>query len=143
MPGNAPAAKTIDMSDSPVAETLTSIGQTIVIKGDVQAGEHLVVEGRIEGRITVADHGLAVGKGGRIDAEVVARTITVRGHADGQLTGSEYVEVLASGRVRGRIVTSTLVIDDGAYFTGSVDPSLSQTVMAVTRHRLRGHGDEA
>ncbi len=133
----------VPVPDLDVPEGVTSIGRTIVIKGDVRADEHLIVEGTIEGRIVVPEHGLAIGKHGRVNSEILAKTITVLGQADGKLTATERVELLKSGRVRGRIVTTTLIMDEGAIFNGVVDPTLTDTVMAVARHRLKQQGDEA
>ena len=73
---------------------------------------------------------------------MLARTITVLGQADGKLTATERVELLKSGRVTGRIVTASLIIDEGAVFNGVVDPTLADTVMAVSRHRLKRQKDE-
>ena len=75
-------------------------------------------------------------------SEILARTITVLGQVDGKLTATERVELLKSGRVQGRIVAATLIIDEGAHFNGVVDPTLTETVMAVGRYRLRQQGDE-
>lgn len=118
-------------------DAATSIGRTIVIKGDIVADEHLIIEGRVEGRITLPEHGLSVGKHGCVNSEVLAQTITVLGQATGKLTATERVELLKNGRVEGRIVTETLIVDEGALFNGTVDPTLTDTVVAVSRHRLK------
>ena len=44
------ADELVPLPDLDVPEGVTSIGRTIVIKGDVQADEHLIVEGQVEGR---------------------------------------------------------------------------------------------
>ncbi len=125
-----------------VPDGVTLIGRTIVIKGEVRADEHLIVEGQVDGRIMVPKHGLAVGAHGRVTSEILARTITVLGQVDGKLTATERVELLKSGRVQGRIVAATLIINEGAHFNGVVDPTLTETVMAVGCYRLRQQGDE-
>ena len=129
------ADELVPLPDLDVPGGVTSIGQTIVIKGDVRADEHLIVEGQVEGRLMVPEHG-------RVSSEMLARTITVLGQADGKLTATERVELLKSGRVSGRIVTASLIIDEGAVFNGVVDPTLADTVMAVSRHRLKRQRDE-
>lgn len=90
----------------------------------------------------VPDHGLAIGKYGHVSSEVVARTVTVLGTVKGRLTATERVELLPSGQVEGRIVTASLIMDEGAYFTGVVDPKLRDTVLAVSRHRLKQGADD-
>ncbi len=116
---------------------ITAIGRTILVKGDLCAAEHLIIEGRVEGHVSVPDHGVAVGQQGTVDADVFARTITVRGSVTGNLTATERVEILATGRVDGRLVAPTIAIDEGAYFKGSVDPKKIDAAIAVGRHRLK------
>ena len=116
---------------------ITAIGRTIIVKGDFCAAEHLIIEGRVEGHVSVPDHGVAVGQQGTVDADIFARTITVRGSVTGNLTATERVEILATGRVDGRLVAPTIAIDEGAYFKGSVDPKKIDAAIAVGRHRLK------
>ena len=124
-------------------EGMTSIGRTILIKGEVRSNEHLIIEGRIEGRVMVPEHGLAIGKHGNVSSEIMARTITVLGTVRGKITATDRVELLPTGRAEGRIVTKSLIIDEGAFFTGMVDPKLKETVLAVSRHRLKQETDDA
>jgi len=85
---------------------------------------------------------VAIARSGSGGAEVVARSLTVLGRASGKLTARERVELLEGCHVEGRIVTPTIVIDEGAYIRGSVDPTLTDTALAVARHRLRQRDDE-
>ena len=139
-----PKSPTADKSDNlvplpemDVPEGVTSLGRTIVVKGELSAAEHLIIEGRFEGQLAVPDHGLAVGQGAAVRAEILARTITVLGQANGNLTAAEKVEIRSGGSVEGRIVASKVAIEEGAYFKGSVDPKRTDAAMAVGRHRLK------
>ena len=132
----------IPLPDLDIPEGVTSIGRTIVIKGEVHTEEHLIIEGRVEGRVLAPKCGVAVGKHGTVSSEIVARTITVLGTVNGRLTATERVELLDSCKVSGRVVTSTLIIDEGAYFNGHVDPTLADTALAVSRHRLKKMDDQ-
>ena len=123
-------------------EGMTSIGRTILVKGEVRSNEHLIIEGRVEGRVMVPEHGLAIGKHGNVSSEIMARTITVLGTVQGKITATDRVELLPTGRAEGRIVTESLIIDEGAYFKGMVDPTLKETVLAVSRHRLKQDTDD-
>ena len=119
------------------SDDIASIGRSIVVKGEVLSAEHLIIEGRVEGQVSVADHGVSIAQHATVLADVLARTITVRGVAKGNLTATERVEILASSRVEGRLVAPTVVIDEGAHFRGSVDPKKTDAAIAVGRHRLK------
>ena len=131
----------VPLPDLDVPDGVTSLGRTIVVRGEVRSSEHLIIEGRVEGRILAPEHGLAIGRHATVSSEIMARTITVLGTVNGKLTATDRIELLPSGKVEGRIVTPTLIIDEGAYFKGVVDPDLINTVLAVSRHRFK-HGNE-
>ena len=137
-----PADDLIPLPDLDVPEGITSIGRTISVRGEVRSGEHLIIEGRVEGRVMVPDHGLAIGKYGNVSSDVMARTVTVLGTVKGKLSATERVELLPSGKVEGRIVTASLIMAEGCYFKGVVAPTLRDTVLAVSRHRLKQGADD-
>jgi len=115
---------------------LTSIGRTITIKGQIHSNEPLIVEGKVEGHIAAPKHGVAIAKNGTVGPEVFARTITIRGKASGNITAIENLELLESADVQGRLVARQVTIEEGAYFSGVVDPKLADTAIAVGLHRL-------
>ncbi len=133
----------IPVPDLDVPEGVTSVGRTLVVRGEIRSDEHLIIEGRVEGRIMAPEHGVAIGRHGTVSSEIMARTITVLGTVNGKLTATERIELMPSGRVEGRLVTSTLIIDEGAFFKGVVDPTLANTVLAVSRHRLKKKSEDA
>jgi cytoskeletal protein CcmA (bactofilin family) len=67
------------------------------------------------------EHGLTIGPNGRIRANVRARDIIVHGKVDGNLYGSERVELKKSAVLVGDIFTQRIAIEDGAYFKGGID----------------------
>ena len=120
-----------------VPEGLTSLGRTLVIKGELTAEENLIIEGRVEGHIAVPGHRVAVGQHATVSANIVAKTVTVLGRANGILTASEKVELRESASVTGRIVATTVAISEGAFFDGSVDPTRAEAAIAVSKQRLK------
>lgn len=119
------------------SEDVTRFGRTVSIKGEVTASEHLIIEGRFDGQVTVLEHGVAISHDATVTADIVARTVTVLGHATGTFSASELVEIRPSGSVEGRIASPAVAIDEGAYFKGSVDPHRAEAALAVSRHRLQ------
>lgn len=106
---------------SPEARVSATIGSTIRIKGDIAGEESLTIDGTVEGTVTVKEHSLHVGKTGRVNADVFAKTIRIEGHVEGNLRAEEQVLLRSSGTVRGNISSPRLIMEDGCSFKGSVD----------------------
>src|SRR5947209_19359337 len=68
---------------------VTSIGKSIMIKGDVSGSGEVHLDGELEGSIDLLDSALTVGPGGRIRANLQARSIVVEGGGDGKIYGIE------------------------------------------------------
>ena len=109
----------------PVARVLTSelatIGRSIKIKGEVTGDEDLMIQGRVEGSVDLKQHSVTVGADGEVKASITARVVTVEGKVEGDLTAEEQVVLLSSACVEGDIAAPTLVLEDGARFSGGVD----------------------
>lgn len=104
-------------------EGIVNIGQSICIRGELTGDEDLTIEGRVEGKIDLKEHNLTIGPKGRIQAEITAKTVIVRGEVAGNVHAGEKVELAETGRVTGDIVSPRIVIADGARFKGTVDMS--------------------
>lgn len=107
-------------SSRPAREAAT-IGPSISIRGDVSGEEDLIVQGQVEGTVTLKQNNVTVGKEGRIKANVHARVIEVEGQVEGDLHGDEQVVVRKSGDVRGNVVAPRITLEDGCKFKGSID----------------------
>ncbi len=97
------------------------IGASITIRGDVTGDEDLVIQGRVAGKVDLAQHNVTVGANGRIKANVVGRTVTGEGEVEGDLRAEEQIAIRKTARVRGNAVAPRVTIEDGATFQGSID----------------------
>lgn len=97
------------------------IGPSITIKGEVTGDEDLVIQGKVEGTITLKAHEVSVGESGKVSADISAKVIKIDGEVTGDITGSENVMISRSGHVRGNIVAPRVTLEDGAVFKGSID----------------------
>ena len=52
--------------------TVATIGESIVIKGELSGDEDLVIDGQVEGKINLNQNALTVGEHGKVKAAVVA-----------------------------------------------------------------------
>ncbi len=103
-----------------MAEPSGIIGRGISIQGNVTGSGDLVVEGRIEGQITLADR-LSVEEGGTVVADVDAGEVSVHGEMSGNIVASERVHITASAKVLSDIRAPRVVIEDGARFKGRIE----------------------
>ena len=123
--------------DSPRSGELATFGRSITARGQLTATGHVIIEGTVEGEIVVPDHGVAVTGAARVQGDISARTVTVLGRVDGNLTASRLIELRATSVVSGRLASPCLIIEDGALFCGPVDPGKAEAGMALARHRAK------
>jgi cytoskeletal protein CcmA (bactofilin family) len=106
------------------------IGKSVIIKGELSGSEDLFLDGEVEGNIDLHDHSLVIGPNGRVRANIFAKDVVIHGRVDGSVTGANKVELKKSALLNGDIVTQRIVIEDGAFFKGSIDIRKGETVNA-------------
>ena len=103
------------------ASAAASIGKSVMIKGQIVSREDLYFDGELEGNIELQEHRLTIGPNGRVKADVKAWEIVVIGSIQGNVDASDKLEIRKEARLIGDIRTARIVIEDGAYFKGSID----------------------
>jgi cytoskeletal protein CcmA (bactofilin family) len=96
------------------------IGRGITIRGNVSGTEPLIIEGAIEGAISLESH-LTIESSGKVAAEVEVETLTVNGTLEGNIRARQMVAIHAGASVVGTIAVPRVVIDEGAVFKGSIE----------------------
>ena len=96
------------------------IGSSMKITGQIFSQEALYVDGEIDGSLELG-HSLTVGQNGKVRANIKARDVTIFGSVKGNVEVSEKIAIKEKGSLIGDIRTAGIVIDDGAYFKGSID----------------------
>ena len=97
------------------------IGKAVRINGQIFSKEDLYVDGDVEGTIELQKHRLTIGVNGKLRCNVRAREVVILGNCCGNIDASEKLEVRKDACVVGDLKTARLVIEDGAYFKGSID----------------------
>jgi cytoskeletal protein CcmA (bactofilin family) len=98
-----------------------TIGKAVKIAGQIYSREDLYVDGDVEGTIELMDHKLTVGPNGKVHAGVKAREVVALGVVQGNVEASERIEIRKDAKLVGDIKTARIIIEDGAYFKGSID----------------------
>jgi len=109
------------------------IGKSVVIKGELSGSEDLYLDGEVEGSIELRSHSLTIGPNGRVRANINAKDVVIHGKVDGNVRGSERVELKKSAVLNGDVITQRIVIEDGAFFKGSIDIQKGETKSEAPR----------
>jgi len=117
---------------------VANIGKSIIIKGDLSGDEDLVIDGRVEGRVSLPNNQVTIGGDGKITAEIEAKSIIVIGKTAGDLNASERVEIQATGVVDGDIRSPRLLVQEGAIVNGTIDMSKAAAPAAGKREATGG-----
>jgi cytoskeletal protein CcmA (bactofilin family) len=99
----------------------TAIGKAITIIGDIYSEEDLFIDGQFRGNVELKDSRLTVGPNGKADSNVKAREVVILGQVFGDVEASQKITIRKQGSMIGNIRTTGIVIDDDAYFKGSID----------------------
>lgn len=97
----------------------TILGADTQVAGDFSAKGSTRADGTIEGNVTIEGGVLVLGATGCIHGNIVAESAVIGGEVIGDVTVSEKLEVLATAKLMGNIVTKMLVIDEHAVFQGN------------------------
>ncbi len=103
------------------------LGPSLRVKGEISGNEDLHIEGKVEGPISLGGHRLTVGRSAEVTAEIIAREVVVFGKVDGDLRARDRIEIKKDGSVVGDLSTARVMIEDGAYFKGSIEIDRSNT----------------
>ena len=102
------------------------IGKSVVICGEVKGSEDLIVDGRVEGTVSLTECRLTIGPNANVSADLSAKDVLIMGHLQGNVVASGRVELRAGCSVEGDIRALRLAVEDNAVFRGKVD--LTQAV---------------
>jgi len=100
---------------------VATIGKSVVLKGQVFSREDLYVDGELEGTIELLEHRLTVGPHAKVSAAIKAREVVIMGSIRGNIEATDKIDIRKDAKLIGDIKTARIVIEDGAYFKGSID----------------------
>ena len=101
------------------AAAATVIGPGVRFVGEVSGDEDVVIQGRLEGNVTVGRR-VTVATTGEVQGDLHGRAVVVGGRVVGEIRADERAELLASATVQGNVRAPKIVIAEGAQLQGSV-----------------------
>ena len=120
-----PSSSTLSLGDR------STIGKSLLIKGEITGSESLYIEGTVEGSVNLPDDRVTVGRNGRVSANIAAREIVVLGELVGNCEANDHLGIRSEGSLFGDVVVSRISVEDGAFMTGSIDIRRESALEAV------------
>jgi len=116
---NAAPSETTTQSVQAVERITSVLGSGVIWHGSINGSGGLRIEGAFEGEIALRGM-LVVGETGRVTCQNVrANTVIVAGAVRGNIT-TQKLEIRASGRVWGDVITTAFVTEEGAFLRGQI-----------------------
>lgn len=119
-----------DTSPDAENESMSVIDRFSSFDGTYQSSRDVRIEGKVKGAIECQGT-VHIAQGANVSARIEADSISVAGDLDGDIHCRGRLQILPSGKVRGKINTVTLVINEGAHYEGELE-------MATQDNRLSG-----
>ncbi|MGD0569294.1 MAG: polymer-forming cytoskeletal protein [Candidatus Sulfotelmatobacter sp.] len=98
-----------------------TIGRTLVIKGEISGSEALYIDGCIEGKISLPENRVTIGRNGSVQANITAREVVVMGKVTGNIECTDRVDIRSEGVVNGDVSTVRISVEDGAVLKGGIE----------------------
>jgi len=113
----------------------TVLDRTLIIIGSVTTEEDLEVHGTLRGQLAAPNHCVRLEADAQVEADVLARDITVLGQASGKFTATEIVDIRATARLQGQIAAPRLVLEEGALVNAKVETRSVDAAVRVAQYR--------
>lgn len=112
--------------------TLNIISQGTDIIGDIKSAGDIRIDGSLNGNL-ITKGKVVIGPTGRIKGEVDCKNSEVSGIVEGKISVSQLLNLKASSKILGTIITSKLSIEPGAMFTGNCTMKDGENVTAAVK----------
>lgn len=116
---------------------MSMLGPTVSVAGEIRSLEDLTIEGTILGPVICETGAVTIGLSGTVTGDVIARDITILGTVEGQLIATDVVDVRKGACVVGHVVSKRFILNDGADFTGLVEPQHLEAALRVAKFQQR------
>ncbi|MBI2093986.1 MAG: polymer-forming cytoskeletal protein [Candidatus Omnitrophica bacterium] len=93
---------------------------TVVFKDPV----NLQINGQFEGSLQAKGR-LSIGQRAQVKATIQGEAVIIGGLVEGTVTATYSVELLSTGRVLGKVITPSLVVQEGAVINGTIEMATS------------------
>jgi len=100
---------------------MARLESSLHVKGEISGNEDLYIDGTVERLAHLDERKLTIGATAKLTADVLAGEVIVYGSVKRNVRGKGKIEIKKDGSVNGDLTTAQIIIEDGAYFKGSIE----------------------
>jgi cytoskeletal protein CcmA (bactofilin family) len=104
-------------------EDATTLGRSVMFRGELTGSGPLVIEGTVDGVVRVPGARVTIGKEARVRGAVQAQDVVIYGALEGEVYASGRIELRGGATFDGDLFAARLSIEDFAAVRANVDPS--------------------
>lgn len=105
----------------PLEQPVQRVEAGLTIKGEISGDRDLQIDGFVEGLIELSHSKVTILPSAKVTADIIAREVVIYGSVKGSVRASDRIEIKRDGSLNGDMTTSRIMIEDGAYFKGSIE----------------------
>ena len=136
--GSSSSTNSFASSKESASPARATIGPGVTVKGEISGEEDILIEGSVEGLVSLKQNCVTIAKGGKVKANVHGLVVLVEGEITGDIFATERVTVKVSGRVHGNITSPRVAIDEGSRIRGSLNTDVDD-VGAVSERSVTSY----
>lgn len=106
-----------DRSESAV----TYVGAGLQIRGEITGKEPMLIEGRVDGAISIGNCRLTVAPSAQVCGQVLAGDVIVHGTLEAEVRATERIVILSTASVSGQLTAPRIMIEEGAFLNAAVE----------------------
>lgn len=99
------------------ADLNTILGKGTVFEGNIRVEHSLRVDGMVKGDVNTTDT-LVIGKDGQVIGNIKVKSLILGGKLKGNARVSDIIVLESKSEFNGEMITTKLIIDEGAIFDG-------------------------
>src|SRR5665811_338483 len=109
--------------------TINLISNGTDITGDIKSNGDIRIDGSLTGNLNTKGK-VVIGPTGKVKGEVICKNSEISGILEGKIVVGQLLNLKASSKINGEIVTAKLSIEPGAVFSGNC--KMSDTCLLYT-----------
>ncbi len=113
---NPASANPTNVVSTPLADSCIVASDTI-IDGTIRCSEDLRLDGKVIGEIH-CDKRFVMGQMGKVEGTVNCKESSISGKIEGQISVKGLLHLLGSAFIKGKIMASKMIVDEGAKYSG-------------------------